>query len=120
MRDASEFGIDTGGEAVLDLGRAQVRKQDVVDRLTKGLETLLKGRNVTVVQGRGEVVDGPGHRMRTADGTEVAGRNLVVATGSAPRALPGLDFDGTRILSSDHVLDPHRAAAVGSRSSAAE
>jgi dihydrolipoamide dehydrogenase len=117
VRDASEFGIDTGGEAVLDLGRAQVRKQDVVDRLTNGLETLLKGRNVTVVQGRGEVVDGPGHRLRTADGTEIAGRNLVVATGSAPRALPGLDFDGTRILSSDHVLAltelPPRVAIIG-------
>ncbi len=117
VRDASDFGIDTGGEAVLDLGRAQVRKQDVVDKLTKGLETLLKGRNVTVVQGRGDVVDGPGHRVRTADGTEVAGRNLVVATGSAPRALPGLDFDGTRILSSDHVLEltelPPRVAIIG-------
>ena len=117
VRDASEFGIDTGGKAVLDLGRAQVRKQDVVDRLTKGLETLLKGRKVTVVQGRGEVADGPGHRVRTADGTEVAGRNLVVATGSAPRALPGLEFDGTRILSSDHVLAltelPPRVAIIG-------
>jgi len=117
VRDASEFGIDTGGEAVLDLGRAQVRKQDIVDRLTSGTEMLLKGRNVTVVQGRGEVVDGPAHVIRTADGTEVAGRNLVVATGSAPRALPGLDFDGTRILSSDHVLAltelPPRVAIIG-------
>jgi dihydrolipoamide dehydrogenase len=117
VREASEFGVDTGGEPVLDLGRAQVRKQDVVDRLTKGLETLLKGRNVTVVQGRGEVVDGPAHRVRTSDGTEVAGRNLVVATGSVPRALPGLDFDGTRILSSDHVLEltelPPRVAIIG-------
>ena len=117
VQDASEFGIDTGGDAVLDLGRAQVRKQDVVDKLTRGLETLLKGRNVTVVQGRGEVVDGPGHRVRIADGTELAGRNLVIATGSAPRALPGLDFDGTRILSSDHVLEltelPPRVAIIG-------
>jgi dihydrolipoamide dehydrogenase len=117
VQDASEFGIDTAGEPVLDLGRAQVRKQDVVDKLTSGLETLLKGRNVTVVQGRGEVVDGPGHRIRVSGGTEVAGRNLVVATGSAPRALPGLDFDGTRILSSDHVLAltelPPRVAIIG-------
>ena len=117
VRDASEFGIDTGGEAVLDLGRAQVRKQEIVDRLTSGTETLLKGRNVTIVPGRGEVADGPGHVIRVADGTEIAGRNLVVATGSAPRALPGLDFDGTRILSSDHVLAltelPPRVAIIG-------
>ncbi len=117
VRDASEFGIDTGGKAVLDLGRAQVRKQEIVDRLTSGTETLLKGRNVTIVPGRGEVADGPGHVIRVADGTEIAGRNLVVATGSAPRALPGLDFDGTRILSSDHVLAltelPPRVAIIG-------
>jgi len=117
VRDASEFGITTGGDPVLDLGRAQVRKQEVVDRLTKGTETLLKGRNVTIVQGRGEVVDGPGHRVRVSDGTEIAGRNLVIATGSAPRSLPGLDFDGIRILSSDHVLTltelPRRVAIIG-------
>jgi dihydrolipoamide dehydrogenase len=117
VRDASDFGITTGGDPVLDLGQAQVRKQDVVDRLTRGLETLLKGRNVTIVQGRGEVVDGPGHRVRISDGTEVAGRNLVIATGSAPRSLPGLDFDGVRILSSDHVLTltelPPRVAIIG-------
>ncbi len=117
VRAASQFGIDIDGDAVLDLGRAQVRKQEVVDRLTSGLETLLKGRNVTVVQGRGEVVDGPGHRVRIGDGREVAGRNLVVATGSTPRALPGLAFDGTRILSSDHVLQltelPRRVVIIG-------
>ena len=118
VRDASEFGIDAGGEAVLDLGRAQVRKQEVVDRLTKGLETLLKGRNVTVVQGRGEVVDGPGHRLRIADGTEVSGPQPRRRDGIRRRApLPGLDFDGTRILSSDHVLEltelPPRVAIIG-------
>jgi dihydrolipoamide dehydrogenase len=115
VREAGSFGIDAG-EPVLDLGRAQVRKQEIVDRLTKGTETLLKGRNVTIVEGRGEIVDG-GKRVRTTDGTEVDGANLVVATGSQPRSLPGLDFDGTRILSSDHVLEltevPPRVAIIG-------
>jgi dihydrolipoamide dehydrogenase len=116
IQRAPDFGIDAG-LPTLDLGRAQARKQEVVDRLTKGTETLLKGRNVTVVAGRGEVVDPAAHRVRVSDGTEVAGRNLLVATGSAPNALPGLDFDGTRILSSDHVLSltelPRRVAIIG-------
>jgi dihydrolipoyl dehydrogenase len=77
----------------------------------------LKGRNVNVVLGRGEVVDGAAHRVRVADGTELQGRNLVIATGSTPRALPGLQFDGTRVLHSDHVLDltelPPRVAIIG-------
>ena len=52
-----------------------------------------------------------------ADGTEVQGANLVVATGSYPRSLPGLDFDGSRVLSSDHVLEltelPPRVVIIG-------
>jgi dihydrolipoamide dehydrogenase len=114
VRESSEFGVDAG-EPTLDLGRAQIRKQDVVDRLTKGTETLLRGRNVTIVEGRGTVVDA--RRIRVDDGTELRGRNLLIATGSTPRALPGLDFDGTRILSSDHVLEltelPPRVVIIG-------
>src|SRR5215831_24477 len=117
VRHAGEFGVGVAGEPVLDLARAQVRKQEVVDRLTNGTETLLKGRNVTVVSGRGELVDGAPRRIRTTDGTEIEGANLVIATGSEPRSLPGLDFDGTRILSSDHVLQltevPARVAIIG-------
>ncbi len=116
VREAADFGVNTA-EPVLDLARAQVRKQEVVDRLTAGIETLLKGRSVTLVQGRGEVVDGAAHRVRVSDGTELEGRNLVIATGSTPRPLAGLDFDGTRILSSDHVLEltelPPRVAIIG-------
>lgn len=116
VQRAPDFGVDAG-LATLDLGRAQARKQEVVDRLTKGTETLLRGRNVTVVPGRGEVVDLAARRVRTSDGTEVSGRNLLVATGSAPNPLPGLEFDGTRILSSDHVLSltelPSRVAIIG-------
>jgi len=52
-----------------------------------------------------------------ADGTEITGANLVIATGSLPRTLPGLDFDGVRVLSSDHVLEltelPARVAIIG-------
>lgn len=116
VRDAADFGIDAG-EPVLDLKRAQERKRDVVDRLVKGTETLLKGRNVTIVESRGELVPGTPPRIRIADGTELEGRNVVIATGSTPRSLSGLDFDGSRILSSDHVLEltevPPRVAIIG-------
>ncbi len=45
----------------LDLARSQARKQEVVDRLTKGLESLLKGRKVTVYNSRGEIADVAAH-----------------------------------------------------------
>ena len=115
VRGAGEFGV-TVGEPALDLPTSQVRKQGVVDRLTKGVEGLLKQRGVTTVAGRGTVVDGPGRTVRVGE-RDLTGDALIVATGSSPRSLPGLDFDGTRILSSDHVLTldavPARVLVVG-------
>jgi len=116
VRGAKEFGVDAG-EPVLDLHASQVRKQQVIDRLTKGVESLLKGREVTVLSGTGTIVDAVAHRVRVDDGTEVEGGALIIATGSYPKSLPGLDFDGTRVLSSEHVLAleevPPRVAIIG-------
>ncbi len=116
VRDAKEFGVNVG-EPTLDLATSLARKQTVVDRLTKGLESLLKGRKVTVVPGTGTVVDAAAHHVKVSDGTELTGNALIVATGSATRSIPGFDFDGERILSSDHVLTmdrvPGRVAIIG-------
>ncbi|HEX6312145.1 MAG TPA: dihydrolipoyl dehydrogenase [Acidimicrobiia bacterium] len=113
---AKEFGVEVG-QPTLDLNTSQTRKQQVVDRITKGLEGLLRGRSVTVVPGTGMVADGTRGQVRVSDGTEITGDALIIATGSLPRALPGLDFDGDRILSSDHVLQltqvPPRVVIIG-------
>ncbi len=116
VRGAAEFGVEAGAPT-LDLTTTQTRKQSVVDRLTRGLESLLKGRKVTVIPGTGTIVDAAAHHVRVSDGSEVIGDALILATGSSPRSLPGLPFDGTRVLSSDHVLEidevPGRVAIVG-------
>src|SRR6185312_6225347 len=52
VRSAAEFGVQTSAPT-LDLPTSQTRKQGVIDRLTSGLETLLKGRKVTIVPGTG-------------------------------------------------------------------
>lgn len=116
VRGAKEFGVDAG-QPTLSLATSQERKQAVVDRLTKGVEGLLKGRKVTVVAGRGTVIDAATHQVRVSDGSELAGDALILATGSSPRSLPGLEFDGRHVLSSDHVLAltevPPRVAIIG-------
>jgi dihydrolipoamide dehydrogenase len=113
---AKEFGVD-GGQPTLDLGVSQTRKQQVIDKLTKGLEATLKGRKVTIVNGTGSLVDAAARHIRVSDGSELKGDALIIATGSTPRSLPGLEFDGARILSSDHVLElqevPPRVAIIG-------
>jgi len=117
VKGAAEFGVHASAPTI-DLGETQVRKQAIVDRLVGGLELLLKNRKVTVFNGTG-VLLADSRTIRVSDGTEVRGRNVLVATGSSPRALnvPGFDFDGTHVLSSDHVLQvdqvPARVAVVG-------
>jgi dihydrolipoamide dehydrogenase len=114
IRGAGEFGIAVG-EPTMSLDACHDRKHQVIDRLTGGLETLLKGRKVTVVPGRGTLR--PDGRSVSVNGEELRGRNVVLATGSAPRSLPGFDFDGEHILSSDDVLEiaevPERVAVIG-------
>jgi len=116
VRGAKDFGVEAG-QPILDLTTSQQRKQSIIDRLTKGLEGLLKQRTVTVVPGRGALVPGTPPVVRVSDGTELVGSAVVLATGSFPRSLPGLEFDGTHILSSDHVLNltevPPRVAIIG-------
>ena len=117
VRGAEEFGVEAGAPPVIDLAKSQARKQQVVDRLTRGLETLVKRGNVTVTTATGTVVEAAEPTVRVADGTELTGDALIIATGSTPRGLPGLEFDGQRILSSDHVLMleqvPERVAIIG-------
>ncbi|MFM7061864.1 MAG: dihydrolipoyl dehydrogenase [Actinomycetes bacterium] len=115
VRGAKAFGIGVDAPTI-DLEVSVARKQQVVDRLTRGLEQLLGGRSVTVVPGRGEVVDVAARRVRVGDDV-FEGDALILATGSVPRALEGLPFDGVRVLSSDHVLDrtaiPESAVIIG-------
>jgi dihydrolipoamide dehydrogenase len=117
VSNAKEFGVDAGQQPTLDLATSQTRKQQVVDRLTRGLEGLLSNRKVTVVPGTGALVDARGRHVRVSDGSELQGTALILATGSVPRSLPGLEFDGERILHSDHVLAltevPGRVLIIG-------
>ena len=119
VNHAAEFGVNVPGPLALDLATMQARKQSVIDRLIGGLESLLKNRKVTVVPGTGKLLDGPGRLVSVSDGTALRGSHVVLAMGSAPRALPlpGFEFDGVRILSSDHVLQldhvPAKVAVIG-------
>ncbi len=118
VEHASEFGIATKGVTV-DFSVSQNRKNEIVDRLFKGLSGLLKGRKVTILSGTGRldtdrtvtVVDG-------ADAGAVAqGKNVVLAAGSVPRTLPGFDVDGSIVVTSDEFLNlaslPATAAVIG-------
>jgi len=117
IQKAAEFGVNVG-EPSLDWGAALARKNNIVDGLVSGLGGLLKTRNVEVIDGYGTLADG-GVEVVGADGEtrRLETRNVILATGSKPRSIPGYEFDGNRIVSSDEALDweerPNRVAIIG-------
>lgn len=122
VADAKEFGIDAGQPAV-DLAVSQQRKQAVVDRLFKGLQSTLKGREVAIYNGHGRLHGGRRVTVSGANGAgddesaELTGDAVILAPGSIPRTIPGFDVDGELVLTSDEVLAidrlPASVAVVG-------
>src|SRR4029453_7500381 len=109
--------IGIGANVTLDLPAAVKWKDAVVDRLRDGVHSLLTRAHVRIVHGWARIVDGKTLEVRTSDGVETIGaRNLVLATGSRPMALPTLPF-GDRVISSTDALSltevPDRLVVVG-------
>ncbi len=101
---ASDFGIEVGS-AKVDWLKLQQWKDGVVEKLGRGVETLLKQNGVTTVRGTAVFEDEKTLGIQTDGGLQrLSFTDAVVAVGSRPRPLPGLDFDGERILSSDDIL----------------
>jgi dihydrolipoamide dehydrogenase len=99
-RESSRFGVSTTLEGI-DMAGVNEYKDKVVGRLFRGLTGLVKGRGITVIEGEGRMT---GPREVTVDGTVYSGRQLVLASGSYSKSLPGLDIDGERVLTSEHAL----------------
>lgn len=114
---ASDFGVVVS-EPRLDWQAALERKKRTVDTLVRGLGGLLKQRKVQVVAGTGRLQGPKTVVVETNEGpTTLEARNVILATGSYARTIPGYDIDGERIVTSDHALDwpsrPDRVAIIG-------
>jgi dihydrolipoamide dehydrogenase len=116
--DANEFGISAASPTI-DFAVSQARKGSIVSTMFQGLSGLLKNRKVTVLSGTGQL--GANKTVTVLDGedagTVVTGANIILASGSVPRTLPGLDIDGKIVVTSDEFLDletlPTSAAVIG-------
>ena len=98
-REGSVFGVKSTFDGI-DMPAVNEYKDGVVGRLYKGLQGMIKAAGITVVEGEGKVV---GDRTVEVDGTQYTGKNLVLATGSYARTLPGLEIGG-RVVTSDEAL----------------
>jgi dihydrolipoamide dehydrogenase len=83
-------------------------KDGVVSRLFKGLSGLIKGRGITVIEGEGRLT---GPREVSVGEKAWTGQHVVLASGSYPKSLPGLEIDGERVISSDHAIRLNRVPA---------
>ncbi len=118
VQHAAEFGVVTE-QPKLDLHKIMERKQRVIDQLTAGVEGLLDRRKVNVFNGIGKMLPNKEISVQAAEGetTRIAADYVVLASGSKPRTIPGLEIDGTTILTSDELLSiqdiPESVAIIG-------
>lgn len=106
MQHAADFGVEATG-IQLAFANVQKRKDKVVMKNSKGIEYLMKKNKITAFSGTGklslpgeiEVTQGEGKKET------VNTKNIIIATGSVVRPIPGFDTDGQRVVNSDHILE---------------
>lgn len=103
----SEHGISLEAPSI-DIATMQARKQSVVKKLTGGVAQLLKANKVTLMHGKGRILDGRQVMVLDLDSGKIndtlVGKNVIIATGSSPVELPGFKFDHKTILDSADTL----------------
>ena len=105
VQNAKEWGVTLpSGAPAIDMGQVQSRKDKIVTGLTKGVEYLFKKNKIDWIKGTARL-SGPG-RVEVAEGdTQVLeAKEIIVATGSAPRSVPGIEIDHQRIITSDEAI----------------
>jgi dihydrolipoamide dehydrogenase len=107
LKNGKEYGI-VADNVGIDFTALMARKQRIVSRLSKGIEGyLFKKNKITLFKGHGRLEGAKAVVVKAQDGSEtkIATKNVIVATGSKVRNLPGLTPDGTGIVTSDEILE---------------
>jgi len=120
MRDAEKFGLRIEGDIRPDIGAIFARKDQIVANLTQGIRLLFKANRVNLIKGQARVVS-PGRILVRSAGDAPAqtieAKSIIIATGSKPASIAGLELDGVSIISSDEAVKmqdvPGRLLIVG-------
>ncbi len=114
------MGLSVSGDVGVDMAALVDWKDDIVDKLNKGVEGLLKGNGVRLVHGWASFLDGKTCTVSDASGEKIAhvsAENVILATGSSAIELPFMPFDEKNIISSTGALDldelPSSVAVIG-------
>jgi dihydrolipoamide dehydrogenase len=118
-QQGGEFGLTGFDKVGLDYPALGKRRDAVVEKHVKGVEFLMKKNAITVLKGSGTVTGATAVHVSGGESGELdaTGTYMILATGSAPRTLPGLEIDGERLITTDEALTradvPRRVAIVG-------
>src|SRR6266403_2538070 len=106
MQHAADFGVQATG-IQLAFADVQKRKDKVVLKNSKGIEYLMKKNKVTVIKGTGKLALPGKVEVTDAEGKKqtIDTKNIIIATGSVVRPIPGFETDGKQVVNSDHILE---------------
>jgi dihydrolipoamide dehydrogenase len=99
-RESEQFGVNATFNGI-DMSGVHKYKDGVIGKNHKGLVGLIKARGIQIVEGEGRLT---GPKTVSVNGDTYTGTNVVLATGSYSRTLPGLEIDGQRVITSEHAL----------------
>jgi dihydrolipoamide dehydrogenase len=99
-RDGAAVGVKSTFDGI-DIPAVYAYRDGVVNRLYKGLQGLVKANKITYIEGEGRLVSPTAVEVA---GQRYEGRHILLATGSTPRSLPGLEIDGDRVITSEQAL----------------
>ncbi|WLQ05578.1 dihydrolipoyl dehydrogenase [Arthrobacter oryzae] len=98
-RDSAKYGVNVTLDSI-DMSAVNAYKDGIIAGKFKGLQGLIKSKGITVIEGEGKL---QGTDTVVVNGTAYKGKNIVLATGSYSRTLPGLDIGG-KVITSDEAL----------------
>src|SRR5262245_3573391 len=120
-QEASEWGISFGAGAAaptIDMARVHTRKDNIVTSLTKGVEYLFKKNKIDWIKGSGRLAGKGKVEITGSENRGLEAKEIVVATGSQPRSVPGVELDKKHIITSDEAIHlpavPKSIAIMGS------
>ena len=128
VQHAKEWGIASAGTSehvAIDMGLVQTRKDRIVSGITKGVEYLFKKNKIDWIKGTARLTGNGGVEVFEGETQTLrALKEIIVATGSTPRSVPGLEIDRRRIITSDEAVGlrevPKAIAIMGSGAVGAE
>jgi dihydrolipoyl dehydrogenase len=119
IRDAKEWGVTIpSGTPVIDMNQVQARKDRIVTGLTRGIEFLFKKNKIDWIKGTARLAGKGKVEVTEGEAQTLEAKEIIIATGSSARGVPGIEIDHKRIVTSDEAIGlrevPKRLVIMGS------